>query len=302
MSNVTQPPMIIKPDSITAVLPGVGPVTVTQGQFNWGMVCRALKEKNWEELVKALQLKEIVVCSTGGKVEVRGGQILVNGIAANNYLTNKILRFIENGIDVSNLLAFLENLVSNPSFRAREELYKFLETEDLPITADGHFLAYKAVTSDFMDKHSRTVRNRIGDVVSMPRPQVDDNQQAGCSHGLHAGSIAYVKGFACYLDNILIVKINPADVVCIPNEDCRKLRCCRYEVLQLMDRELASGLYANDGSVELRNQAWDDDESEDDFDVDVYLQEEEEDDDEELEELDWTDEDTEEFPNDEPLF
>jgi hypothetical protein len=55
---------------------------------------------------------------------------------------------------------------------------------------------------------------------------------------VHVGSLEYVRGFACGYgteggDRIVIVKVNPADVVSVPY-DCQnqKVRTCKYEVLR----------------------------------------------------------------------
>jgi hypothetical protein len=68
----------------------------------------------------------------------------------------------------------------------------------------------------------------------MTRAKVDDNRSVGCSQGLHAGALNYVAGYGSLDagDKIVIVKINPKDVVSVPNDcNCEKLRTCRYEVV-----------------------------------------------------------------------
>ena len=133
--------------------------------------------------------------------------------------------------------------MDNPSYRARNELYNFLEHENLPVTEDGHFLAYKAVRSDYRDLWSGTMNNSVGNIVEMPRPNVDDNCSVGCSAGLHAGSIDYVNSYGGSSSTKVIVKINPRDVVSVPTEDSRKLRCCRYEVISSFTSELNDPCY-----------------------------------------------------------
>jgi hypothetical protein len=58
---------------------------------------------------------------------------------------------------------------------------------------------------------------------------VNDDPNAGCSHGLHVGSETYAVGFG---SRHLIVAVDPADVVCIPHDSsCQKMRCCGYTVV-----------------------------------------------------------------------
>jgi hypothetical protein len=67
----------------------------------------------------------------------------------------------------------------------------------------------------------------------MPRNAVCDDAEVGCSYGFHAGSHKYASTFGGGDSKLLIVKINPADVVSVPKDcDCQKLRTSRYEVLK----------------------------------------------------------------------
>ena len=122
--------------------------------------------------------------------------------------------------------------MNNPSKRAVTELYGFLEKNSLPITPDGHFLAYKKVRKDFLDIHSGTMSNAVGTVVEMERNMVDDDQNRTCSTGLHFCSQEYLAHFGDGTSRTVILKINPADVVSIPNDyNNSKGRACRYEVI-----------------------------------------------------------------------
>jgi hypothetical protein len=154
------------------------------------------------------------------------------------------------------MIAFMENLMSNPSRRAVNELYGFLEKGELPITPDGCFLAYKRVRDDFLDVHSGSVLNKPAQimtaaelaampvkagkvtvnvensvtVVSMERNAVDDDKNRTCSEGLHFCSKHYLGHFGG--ERIMILKLNPRDVVSIPSDyNDSKGRACRYEVV-----------------------------------------------------------------------
>jgi hypothetical protein len=124
----------------------------------------------------------------------------------------------------------MENLMQNPSYRSVNELYGFLEANNLSITPDGHFLAYKKVRENYTDVHSGKFDNSVGKVCEMERNLVDDNKDNTCSFGLHFCSEGYLKHFGG--DRIMIVKINPRDVVSIPTDyNNSKGRTCRYEVV-----------------------------------------------------------------------
>jgi hypothetical protein len=67
----------------------------------------------------------------------------------------------------------------------------------------------------------------------MERNQVDDDKDRTCSTGLHFCSQDYLPSFGSAQGNrVVIVKINPADVVSIPSDyNNAKGRACRYEVV-----------------------------------------------------------------------
>ena len=113
----------------------------------------------------------------------------------------------------------------------------------MPITSDGCFLAYKAVSNDFHDLWSHSIDNSVGSTPEVPRDKVDSNRDRGCSNGLHVGAIDYAAqygGIDLKVDdedggggnNIVIAKVNPRDVVSVPTcSRYQKLRCCKYEVV-----------------------------------------------------------------------
>lgn len=168
-----------------------------------------------------------------GVVEVRDGQVLFDGEPVHGHLVDRILEIALVG-SVTPWVNFMTNLMQNPSFVAQKELYLWLEKANLPVTPDGHFLAYKKVSEEFLDLHTRTLDYSPGKVVEMPRHKVDDDRNNLCSSGLHFCSAAYLPHFGSYTgDKVVLVKINPADVVSIPSDyDDAKGRAWRIEVIE----------------------------------------------------------------------
>lgn len=82
----------------------------------------------------------------------------------------------------------------------------------------------------FVDKHTRTVQQRVGDVLSMPRIDCDPDSSVGCSTGFHVGSPEYVDWYGGRGCTVLHCLVNPADVVAVPSHDVRKLRTCQYYI------------------------------------------------------------------------
>ena len=180
----------------------------------------AVKEGRLHEIPSLVSAAKRIETFSRGAFVVKDGRVVVNGQPAAQVLSDKIVRFSNEGLPFQPLLRFAENLSSNPSFRAVNELYTFLEKNDHPITESGNFIAYKRVKADFKDIHSGTFDNSVGQVVSVSRNQVDEDSAQTCSYGLHVANWDYAHTqFASYdpsTDVMLEVEVNPADVVAIP--------------------------------------------------------------------------------------
>lgn len=218
---------------ITAIIDGTV-YTVETDHINYQKAIEAVRNSDWELFLELIDLSRKVrdyVHNTN--IEIKDGIIYFDGDAIHNTLTKRVLEFIKHDLPFKPMLNFLNNLLDNPSKRAVDELYDFLEAGELPITEDGHFLAFKNVRSDFKDIHSGTFDNSVGSICEMKRNQVDEDKDRTCSYGLHFCSIAYLPHFLDSKDGkTVIVKINPKDVVAIPADyNNTKGRTCRYEVV-----------------------------------------------------------------------
>lgn len=181
--------------------------------------------------------------STGRCVVDAKGNTTIDGVAVPRALGDRIAAMTRNGQNVKPLFRFWQRLLRNPSPRSREQLYGFLQHVGIPLTPDGCFLAYKGVRRDFKDKHTGTIDNSVGCVVTMPRDQVSDDPSTPCHAGLHVGSEAYAKDFGGSDGRVIICKVDPEHVVCVPN-DCsqQKMRTCAYRVVGLYGATLPSSV------------------------------------------------------------
>lgn len=225
------PAYILTENSLTVNLEGKT-YTINSSHPSWKLAIDCLKKKDYQNLKECISVKKAFANYTGDKVVIEDGKILFHGEPIHNYLTQKILAFIQQGLPHESLIKFLERLLANPSRRAINELYSFLSHKNLPITDSGTFLAYKSVRSDFTDHHSGKFNNSIGNVLFMSRNSVCDDHNQGCSVGFHAGSLEYASTFGGSDSVLLIVEIDPADVVSVPlDSNCQKLRTCKYKVV-----------------------------------------------------------------------
>lgn len=248
-----------------------------------------------------------------------GSSIRFAGVKVENILVDQIVEMAKSGLNVSGWLLFVDKLYSNSSSGVIERLCAFLSHRNMPITTDGCFIAYKAVRSDFYDKYTgKTFVNKVGNVIKEARQLVNDDPDVYCGKGLHAGSLQYAKDYAKNDDIIILVKIDPSNVVTAP-KDCnsQKLRCCEYEVIGIFEKPLEQPLVDERGSnvepmrgdrampAEEQDHDWEeidseleDEDEDDDSDVwnddDSWMDEEEwDDEDEEDEDEDFDDEDDE---------
>lgn len=201
---------------------------------------KAVKEKRFEEIPDLVSAAKRIENFSQGNFTVRDGAILIKGVEAPTVLGNKIVKFSNEGLPFEPLIKFAENLQKNPSFRAVNELFQFLEKNDHPITESGCFIAYKKVRRDFKDIHTGTMDNSVGVIVSMPRNQVNEDATQTCSYGLHVANWDYAHNiYASGSDSIMLeVEVNPADVVAVPVDyDQAKMRTCKYKVIGVVDKE-----------------------------------------------------------------
>jgi hypothetical protein len=222
-------PFLIQGDNVVVVIDNK-PHTINKTHITYQKVVDAIKASDWELVKDSIEPKKVVLDYGNGNVSIQGETLFWKGKELNTGLSVRMIQMLQEGFPIEPMVHFMENLYQNPSKRAVTELYGFLEKGNLPITPDGHFLAYKKVRADYTDVHSGKFDNSVGQVVEMERHDVDDNKDNTCSTGLHFCSMSYLSCFGG--ERTVIVKINPADVVSIPSDyNDAKGRACRYEVI-----------------------------------------------------------------------
>jgi hypothetical protein len=192
-------------------------------------------DDDYEDLIEQLDdlIAPVKKITASGQVSIVNGVLYYNGQELHNAVTERILWGISEGFEMQPYISFLENLMQNVSYRSIQQLFTFMEKHKMGITDDGHILGYKRVTNDFKDVYTKKIDNSPGQYVTMPRNQVSDDPASLCSSGLHFCSMDYLPSYGVGSENtIVIVKVNPKDVVSIPNDhENAKARCCAYLVL-----------------------------------------------------------------------
>lgn len=234
-------PYILKDSGITVIVDGK-PYITTRDSKNYDPLIAAIRDKDMETIKKLTSVDEEMKKAVGrfGDVEVFRGHVTYKSASIHGTIVNRILQLASLGMDVEPVANFLNNVNQNPSGRAVSDLYEWIEFNNMPITSDGHFIAYKIIRDDWYDVHSRTFLNTIGSVIEMPRNKCNDDPTQTCSYGLHACGAEYLPFFGQFSSDrrVVLVKVNPRDVVAFPKDYKSKFRCCRYQVLEEIDLSL----------------------------------------------------------------
>lgn len=221
-------PYTVTNESATVIFDG-SPTVVKRSAPNFVQLRAALIDERWDDVVAHLRTDTSLARWAKGRFTVVDNAVHFDGVPIPSDLNDRITQMATGGEDPQPLFNFWERLQRNPSHRSIEQLWRFLNLVGIPLTSDGHFLAYKGVRMDYLDCHSGTIDNHPGQHPTVSRNKVSDDPQTACHFGLHVGSLEYASSFG---QRVVICKVDPEHVVCVPY-DCtsQKMRVCEYEVV-----------------------------------------------------------------------
>jgi len=171
-----------------------------------------------------------------------GNEVQYKGQAVDTSLATAIDRYHTEGRDMSGLVKFMDRLYDTQfSYQIRSFAFEWLTRQQLEVTPEGTILGYRGLMHNkhsvhagkaWVDgvEHNGHIPNFPGTTVHMPREMVDDDKNTDCSHGLHVGSESYARNWA--QGALVIVEVDPADIVSVPSYSTNKMRVCRYKVLE----------------------------------------------------------------------
>lgn len=247
---------------------------ISQDNANYGRVVSILTGTPIDQIDEAALLELLIPALSVGKnlnrlserVAFDGANILFDGDVVADAIAEHILRIVKEGGNPDSykaLVAFMEKLYTNPSESSRNSLYDFIVRHNITIDPDGDFYAYKGVKSDLgsvwegfgiVDGVSMngSLPNKPGSILEIPRSKVNADNAIGCGTGLHAGTYAYAEGWARGV--LLLVKINPRDVVSVPScSSYQKLRTCRYKVISQTTQQTKATTYTAKAGSDLHS-------------------------------------------------
>jgi hypothetical protein len=229
----TAPSYTLTHDTLTVVVRG-RPYSIRRGAEKFEAARQAVLDEQWDVLPSLLSPGlAIEQWLTGGDFTVVDGFVTYQGDRIDQSLNARLMKMADEGKDPSCWLKFWTRLQANPSYRSVNQLYAFLVHEGIAIDEeDGFILAYKSVRSDYLDHHSGKHDNHPGAVCEMPRNKISDDPNTPCHEGFHVGALKYASTFGSDNKRIVICKVDPADVVCVPYDSSQmKVRVCKYVVV-----------------------------------------------------------------------
>ncbi len=241
---------VITGDSITVVWKGKTH-SVQRGAPNFEGLRRAILEDRWDDVPGFFTVALSIETWAKGRFKVSPDKktISYDDQPLPRELNERILRMVSRGDSPEPFFNFWERLQRNPSWRSVQQLWPFLAKEGIPLTPEGRFWAYKGLTRDFKDVHTRTVDNRPGTINKMPRNKISDDPNQACHYGFHVGAESYAKGFS--EGQVVICEVDPEHVVCVPYDSSQeKMRVCEYKVIGNDGMPLPSTVYYPEDDIE----------------------------------------------------
>jgi hypothetical protein len=233
--------------------------TVDQSHVNHSVLLSELRKDSEDRDLNTIRplvsIRRYIEATSFGDVTIDGDAVSYKGEVITGYLATRMLEILQQGVGIEPWALFMGNLMKNPSEAARNELYRWLEHAKMPITPDGHFIAFKKVRKDYTDCHTGMFDHSVGNIIEMDRGLCNPDRHKHCSTGFHFCSVSYLVRFRG--ERVLAMKINPRDVTAIPADDTAKGRTCRYEsVAELQNQNAADhGAWSKKAVVDLEDPA-----------------------------------------------
>jgi len=212
------------------------PRQFAKSHSQYAVIVESIHAGNWQAVRTHTDVGESITLRTQGRVVIENEKIFIKGKEVNGSNVDRILAMISmKSAAVQGYIAFLDRTYDNCSKATVENLFDFIEACNLPVTEDGCFLAYKYVRPDFTDGWTGKFDNSVGAKPRMPRNECDEDRSRTCSTGLHVCSLDYLGENGMGDRPIIVVKVAPEDVVCVPIEhEMAKMRTEGYEVVDVL--------------------------------------------------------------------
>lgn len=230
------------------------PYSTESSHPNYDQIINALRAREWNKIPDLINVSKAVEQyvadnkATGNvRVDAEHGIVFYKEEAMHNTVTEQILSMMRDNFPIEPLCKFLDRLMLNPSKKTVDELYRWMAINGMTVDEEGYLIAYKRVQADFTSFHDSKTMNAVGTYVEMSRNAVDDRSENTCSTGLHFCSQAYLPHYCGGSGQVLLLQIDPADVVSIPTDyNSSKGRACCYFVLKALEGDARVNIETED--------------------------------------------------------
>lgn len=248
----------ITPSSVNLLLHG-RMRTLNSTHPNFAAVREALKNYGLHgsspeleaRIADLVDIPQFIAKVTEGRVKIGDTSVFFDDKEVHGVIAKRLLSMLGQGFNVAPLARFLDRLMSNPIPTAADELYLWMEQSELPLTADGCFLAFKKVNNEYKSYHDGQTDNSIGAKLPLlDESKYDTDRYRTCSAGYHFCSFNYLSSYFGSEGRVVICKIAPEDVVAIPSDyNNAKGRAKTYEIIGEVPEDEAKQFFAGKAVV-----------------------------------------------------
>lgn len=236
----TKLPVLYKKNSFITVMVNNRPFTLISSDPLFEEAVLAYKNEDYSLLSDIVNRPKAIERYSDGNIRVFDGIITYKGKQVHNYVVTKIFELMDDGFNINPLVKFLDNLMTNPNIDVQTDLLQFLEVNEMAITEDGGFLAYKLTKSDGTPYYNDdgVTKYYVGAVLEMDRNTISTERHECYGPGYYFGNKGYWNGSFDDQNRytgdgkMFIVKIMPEWVVSIPSSEATtKGRAYKMEVV-----------------------------------------------------------------------
>lgn len=237
------------------------PYTINASEIIFPDVIAAWKAQDADLLNDLVNRPKLIEKYSEGNIKVYDGVITYKNTPVKNYMVDKIFEFMDDGLDFMPLVRFLDSLMANPSNEVKDDLYFFLEANQMAITEDGGFLAYKLVKDNGSPyyQHSSPMIYKLGETYEMKREDVSQTREECFGAGLYFGNKGYWN--QSFDDQnrytgdgkMFIVKLMPEWVVSIPSREAQT-KGRAYKMIVVAEYESVREMIHDNKVVEIINE------------------------------------------------
>lgn len=210
------------------------PYVISNTHVNFDAIKDALRESNFEAISELSVVATAIENYIGPnivEINVEAGTIQYNGKLLHGVIVEHILKMMADNFEVAPMILFLTKLYQNPSAQAIDQLYGWMVANGVTISENGNLVAWKRVKDNYTSFHDSVTKHAVGTYVELKRSLCTVDATITCAAGLHFCSYEYLEHYNAGQGRILMLEIDPTDVVSIPSDyNNAKGRACKYYV------------------------------------------------------------------------